>query len=53
MRSQSFASYLVRGTALLLGCAGLILGTPTWAEEEATSDSVVTELALRAICLCV
>lgn len=45
MRSQSFASYLVRGTALLLGCAGLILGTPTWAEEEATSDSVVTELA--------
>ena len=45
MRPQSFASYLVRGTALLLGCAGLILGTPTWAEEEATSDSVVTELA--------
>lgn len=45
MRSQSFASYLVRSTALLLGCAGLILGTPTWAEEEATSDSVVTELA--------
>ena len=45
MHSQSFASYLVRGTALLLGCAGLILGTPTWAEEEAASDSVVTELA--------
>ena len=45
MRSQSFASYLVRGTALLLGCAVLLFGTSAWAEEEATPDNVVTELA--------
>ena len=44
MRSHSFASSLMHGTALLLGCAGLLLGASAWAEEEAAADNVATEL---------